>query len=304
MMPSQLPSTNYHPPLVVIVGPTASGKTDLAIKVAKQSNGEIICADSRTVFREMDIGTAKPDEQERQGIVHWGLDLRKPGERFTAAEFQAYAGATIDDIRSRGKLPIVVGGTGLYVDGLIFDYDFPDQPTQSQRKLLDKMSADDLYKYCIDNNMAIPLNDKNKRHLISAAIRGNREDVRKFKPMSGVFVVGIATDKQILRKNIATRTEHMFESGVVDEASMLGKKYGWDSEAMTGNIYPIMRQYLDGEATMDQAKQAFRDRDWQLAKRQMTWFRRNPFILWTSKEEGEQIIQSHLSTGCQGCGKI
>lgn len=283
-------------PVVVIVGPTASGKTDLAIKTALKYDGEVICADSRTIFQDMNIGTAKPSLDERQGVKHWGLDLRKPGERFTAADFQAYASAKIDDIRSRGKLPIVVGGTGLYVDSLLFDYDFPAEIGQSDRETLERMTVEQLDKYCVDNNISISGNNKNKRHLISLIARDGRANRRSLQPRRDTVVVGIATDKPQLRFNIASRTEHMFESGVVDEANMLGKKYGWDSEAMTGNIYPIIRQYLDGRATLDQAKQAFCNRDWQLAKRQMTWFRRNPYIIWTVKEQGEQIIHSRLST--------
>ena len=290
-------ATKLIKPVVVIVGPTASGKTDLAIKTALRYDGEVICADSRTIFQDMDIGTAKPTITERQGVAHWGLDLRKPGERFSAAEFQAYAKLAIDDIQSRGKLPIVVGGTGLYVDSLIFDYDFPEQIDDKQRGKLEAMSVEILYKYCIDNNIIITSNHKNKRHLISAIAQSNQEVKRSITFQQNFIVVGIATDKPTLRNNIVTRTEHMFESGVVDEARMLGEKYGWDGEAMTGNIYPIIRQYLNGEVSRDQAKQAFCDRDWQLAKRQMTWFRRNPYIIWTIKEQGEQIIHSRLSTG-------
>lgn len=290
-------ATKLIKPVVIIVGPTASGKTDLAIKTALAYDGEVICADSRTIFQDMNIGTAKPTITERQGVAHWGLDLRKPGERFSAAEFQAYARVAIDDIQSRGKLPIIVGGTGLYIDSLIFDYDFPEQIDDKQRERLEAMSVEELYKYCTDNNITLTSNHKNKRHLIGAISRSNRADKRSVTPQQNFTVVGIATDKPTLRNNIVARTEHMFESGVVDEAKMLGEKYGWDGEAMTGNIYPIIRQYLNGEVSSDQAKQAFCDRDWQLAKRQMTWFRRNPYIIWTLKEQGEQIIHSRLSTG-------
>lgn len=287
-------ATEALKPVIVIIGPTASGKTDLAIKVALRRPAEIICADSRTVYREMDIGTAKPSLEEQSGIPHWGLDLTKPGQRFTAAEFQAYAKQKIAEIQARGKLPIVVGGSGLYIDGLIFDYQFPSEPSRQQRDLFEAMSQSQLYKYCLQNNIELPINDKNKRHLISAALRANRQPKRNQALKHKLFVVGIATQKSKLRLNIAQRTEHMFERGVVNEASLLGEKYGWDSEAMTGNIYPIIHQYILGQASLDQAKQAFRERDWQLAKRQMTWFRRNPYILWTRREEGEQIINSLL----------
>src|SRR5688500_6881598 len=111
-------------PLIVIVGPTASGKTALSIEIAKQYNGEIICADSRTVYKGMDIGTAKPTPEERQGIPHWGLDLVQPNEDFSAADFKVYALQKIIEIRARNRTPILVGGTGLYIDAVIFDYEF------------------------------------------------------------------------------------------------------------------------------------------------------------------------------------
>ena len=120
-------------PLVVIVGPTASGKSATAMDVARAFNGEIICADSRTVYKGMDIGTAKPTAEDRAEVQHWGLDLVQPDERFTAADFKFYAQQKIAEIRARGHLPIVVGGTGLYVDGLIFDYQFSAADLQSAK---------------------------------------------------------------------------------------------------------------------------------------------------------------------------
>lgn len=283
-------------PLVVIIGPTASGKSALAIDIAKHHNGEVICADSRTVFREMDIGTAKPSLEEQAGIPHWGLDLADPGERFTAAAWQSYARARIADIRERGRVPIIAGGTGLYVDGLIFDYQYPDEPDPRQRQQLEQMDVNDLYRYCIDNNTKLPENDKNKRHLIRSIVHSGQPDQRRSRLIDNTIVVGIATHTEQLRGRIAERTEHMFTDGVVEEARMLGKKYGWDSEAMTGNIYPLLREYTEGQSSLEDTKQAFRHRDWQLAKRQMTWFRRNPFILWGRPSDCEQYIDRHLAS--------
>lgn len=267
-------------PLIVIVGPTASGKTALAIELAKKHGGEIICADSRTVFREMDIGTAKPSEIEREGIPHWGLDLAEPGDRFTAAAFQNYATSHIQDIRARGRVPIVVGGTGLYVDGLIFDYNFPDEPSLDQRSRFESMNSGELYEYCVENGIELPINDKNKRHLVRAALSEGLDYGRRETIVPETYVFGLAVDKPVLLERMRGRSEQMFEMGVVEEAKGLGDKYGWDSEAMIGNIYPLIRRYLDGGATKEQVIENFEYRDWQLAKRQMTWFRRNPFILW------------------------
>ena len=284
------------PPLIVIVGPTASGKTALAIDIARQYDGEVICADSRTVYRGMDIGTAKPDMVERQEVVHWGLDLVEPGQRFTAAAWQAYARERIDDIRSRGKLPIVAGGTGLYVDGLIFDYQYPAQPSAEQRELFESMSLEQLHKYCIDNNIILPENDKNKRHLVRRIVHDGQPNKRRQQIIDDAFVVGIATGVEQLRVKIAHRAEQMFADGVVEEAILLGKIYGWDSEAMSGNIYPLLRQHLAGKASIDEAKVAFATRDWQLAKRQMTWFRRNPYIAWGRADDCRQAVSQYLAS--------
>lgn len=285
-------------PLIVIVGPTASGKTALAIQVAKKHDGEIICADSRTVFREMDIGTAKPSVSEQDGIAHWGLDLAAPGDRFTAAAFQDYAKKYIEGICARGKIPIVVGGTGLYIDGLIFDYDFPAEATPEQRAKFESMDSSELYEYCIENGTELPINDKNKRHLVRAALSAGLDYGRRETIISETYVFGLAVAKPVLLERMRSRSVQMFEAGVVEEAKVLGDKYGWDSEAMTGNIYPLIRRYLDGRVTKGQVINKFEERDWQLAKRQMTWFRRNPFIVWGGADDIVSNIE-HLFTSEQ-----
>src|ERR1700758_1680789 len=155
-------------PLVVIVGPTASGKTKLAVELAEKFGGEIICADSRTVYRGMNIGTAKPTEEERRRVPHWGLDLVDPDQRFTAADFKSYAEQKISEIRARGRMPFLVGGTGLYIDGVIFDYRFGTAPDEKLRAQLEKMSLEELHEYCAKNNIMLPENDKNKRYVIRA----------------------------------------------------------------------------------------------------------------------------------------
>lgn len=286
-------------PLVVIVGPTASGKTAAAISIARRYNGEVIAADSRTVYRGMDIGTAKPSEEEQAGVVHWGFDLTEPGQRFSAAQFQAYAIEKIADIRSRGRLPIVVGGTGLYVDGLLFDYQFPERPTDDIRHKLESMSLDELYKYCVDNNIELPINDKNKRHLVRRIAHAGVDDKRRGRIIDNTIVVGIATSMNVLEQRFVSRAEHMFATGVVKEATMLGEKYGWNSEAMTGNIYPLIREHLNGHATLEDTISAFVVRDRRLAKRQMTWFRRNPWIVWSTANGVESFLTQALDERAQ-----
>ena len=282
-------------PLIVIVGPTASGKTALAIEIAEEFNGEIICADSRTVYAGMDIGTAKPTIEEQGGIPHWGLDLVAPNETYSVGRFQVYAQQKVTDIRQRGRMPILVGGTGLYIDSIIFDYEFPQPPDEAVRAALEGLSREQLYKYCVEHNIELPINDKNKRHLIQAALRQNVSPKMKTEIENNIFVVGIATQKYILDRRIAERTEHMFAHGVVEEATKLGKKYGWDAEAMTSNVYRLIRLHLEGELSLTQVKEKFTTRDRQLAKRQMTWFRRNPSIEWCSLTEASAYLKSLLA---------
>lgn len=283
-------------PLIVIVGPTASGKTGLAIKLARRFNGEIICADSRTLYKGMDIGTAKPTLDERQGVPHWGLDLVEPGESFNVAMFKEYTEKKIAEIRSRGHIPFLVGGTGLYVDAVIFDYKFNQGSNQSLRSSLSELSLSELQLYCHKNNIALPENSLNKRYIIRAIEQKGINQQRRSEPISTSIIVGISTDRTTLRTRISDRTEQLFTNGVVEESIKLGKKYGWDSEAMTGNIYPLVHRYSKGELSLQEVKDKFTTLDWRLAKRQLTWLRRNQYIRWCSLTEAEKYLCSLLES--------
>lgn len=280
-------------PLIVIVGPTASGKSATAMRIAKEFGGEIICADSRTVYKYMDIGTAKPSVQDREEVPHFGLDLVEPGEVFTASDFKKYALQKIKDIRGRGHIPILVGGTGLYVDGVIFDYEF-GKPEPELRKMLETLSLEELKNYCSNNNINLPENENNRRYVIRAIEQKSINNKRLMVPIPNTLVVGIATNRDELRARIAARSEQLFETGMVEEAIKLGKKYGWNSEAMTGNIYKLVKQFLDGEFDEAELKQRFITSDWQLAKRQLTWLKRNPFIHWLSLHDAYLFIHEEL----------
>lgn len=283
-------------PLVVIVGPTASGKTSLAIKLATQFNGEIICADSRTVYRGLDIGTAKPTKAEQKAVTHWALDLVNPDQRFTAADFKLYALDKIEEIRLRGHVPFIVGGTGLYVDSVIFDYQFGLQSDKSLRTQLEKFSLDELYVYSKKNNIQLPENYKNKRYVIRAIEQKSINKKRRDIPIEDCIIVGITTNKDVLKDRISQRAEQLLHDGVVEEAKKVGKKYGWESEAMSGNIYPLCRQYLQGEISTQQLQEKFIVLDWRLAKRQMTWLKRNPYISWYPLDEAESYLKAKLAS--------
>lgn len=290
-------SSNYNKtPLIVIVGPTASGKTSLAINLAEIYGGEIICADSRTVYKDMDIGTAKPSYEDCQRVPHWGIDLVYPYEYFSAAEFKQYSLKKIEDIRSRNKIPFLVGGTGLYIDAIVFDYKFGNKSDVKKRTLLEKLNIEELWKYCRKNNIELPDNYNNKRYVIRCIEQGGINNNRKVEINNNTIVVGISTDRDNLRKRIKDRIEQFFDNNVVEEAKILGKIYGWDNRAMSGNIYPILHKYIDNEIGIEEAKVEIFYRDWHLAKRQMTWFRRNKNIEWLELNQVPSYIYSRMAS--------
>jgi len=281
-------------PLIVIVGPTASGKTALSIKLAKKFDGEIISADSRAIYRGMDIGTAKPTKKEQEGVPHWGIDLVEPDESFSAAQFKKYADQKIREIRSRQKIPFLVGGTGLYVDSVLFDFQFGLPSEDSKRKKLQEKTVEELQNYCIKNNIKLPENKQNKRYLVRAIENRNVSIIGKEEILNNTLVVGITTCKKYIRTRIEDRIEQIFSGGVVKETIGLVKKYGWTSEAMTGNIYRLVKRKLDGEINEEQLWQLAVANDYQLVKRQMTWLRRNPYIVWCDLDSAEQYISSRI----------
>ena len=230
--------------MITILGPTASGKTALAVEVAKRVGGEIISADSRAIYKGMDIGTAKPTKEEMDGVPHFVLDLVKPGERFTVADWKSYAEEKIKDIKSRGKVPIIVGGTGLYIDALIYDYHFKG-PTGHK-------IGDIEQKTCSDRT----------------EIKGD------------FLLIGIDWPTDILRQRLKKRIDQMFSDDLYDETQKLVKTYGWGSQAMKSDIYEYAWKYLEGEFTEEEAKEKCFYEDYHLAKRQLTWFKRNKNIIW------------------------
>ncbi|MDR0957026.1 MAG: tRNA (adenosine(37)-N6)-dimethylallyltransferase MiaA [Candidatus Nomurabacteria bacterium] len=296
MLPEEDLSQN-EAPLIVIVGPTTSGKTGLAISLAREFGGEIISADSRAIYKYMDIGTAKPTADEQKLAQHWGIDLVEPDEKFTAADFQKYANNKISEIRSRGKIPFLVGGSGLYVDGVIYDYEFGDVVDEKMRAELEKMSVAELQKYCEEHNILLPENSQNKRYLMRAierknVVKNNRKNVR-----NNTIVVGLEVERNELRQRIADRAEQMFNGGIEQETSFLAERYSFNLESMKSNIYPIVNKMTKGEISRDEAIQLLQTDDWHLAKRQMTWFRRNPEIKWLSRNVAAKyladILQNH-----------
>jgi tRNA dimethylallyltransferase len=252
------------PRLVVIVGQTASGKSALAMELARQFDGEIICADSRTVYRGMDIGTAKPSAEDRAKVPHHLLDVVDPDERFTVVEFKRLTEVAITDISVRGKLPIMVGGTGLYVDSVLFDYQFSVEGSERD--------------------------PANPRHL-------KQTDVTPKILRPNTLVLGLSVNKALLEQRIHDRVEYMVASGFVDEVRAISDKYGWQAAALLAPGYKAFHGYLDGSADLETAKAAFVRNDTQLAKRQRTWFRRNKHIQWLDNPRSAvDLVTTFLNT--------
>jgi tRNA dimethylallyltransferase len=282
-------------PLIVITGPTASGKSGLALELAEAYDGEIICADSRTVYRGMDTGTAKPSAEDRAKVPHHLLDVVEPNERFTAGQFQKLALAAIQDIRARGRVPFLVGGTGLYIDSVVLNYEFDSTPIDPQvRQELESMSVEELQLLLKKHQIDLPENRGNKRYLIRAWEQRGINNTRLSRPDDRTYVVAITTEMNELERRIRERAQAMFQAGVLDEAATLGQKYGWKAEAMTGNIYPILHEVLDGRMSEQQAIELFVTRDRQLAKRQITWLKRHGYIHWASLDDAREYISGVL----------
>lgn len=245
-------------PTIIILGPTGSGKTGVSIKIAKAIGGEIISADSRAIYKGMDIGTAKPNLEEQDKVPHYGLDLVEPGERFTVADWKKYAEEKIEDIRSRGKVPIIAGGTGLYIDALIYDYKFKG-PTGEK-------IGDFEQKTCSDRK----------------EVKGN------------FLIIGVDANREELRSRLKQRIDKMFVQELYDEVKKLVQNYGWESGAMKSNIYEYAWDYLEGKLSLEEAKEKCFYEDWHLAKRQQTWFKRNHEIIWLELEKIYPFVLKYI----------
>jgi tRNA delta(2)-isopentenylpyrophosphate transferase len=271
--------------LIVIVGPTASGKTQLAIDVAKRIGGEIICADSRTVYRELDIGTAKPTAENLSTIPHYGINLVDPDQKYSLYDFIAEAKSKVEYIKQRGKIPILVGGSGLYVDGVLFNYQLNSEVDTEKRAELESLSVEQLIDYCKNNYIQLPDNFLNKRYLIRTIEQRGVNNRSDRTIQENIIVVGISTPREDLNRRIERRVRDMFDEGVIEEAKKVASKYGWQLEAMKGNVYQAINQYCRGDIDLASAIHQAIVHDHQLVKKQMTWFRRDPFIVWGQSDE-------------------
>lgn len=281
--------------LLVIVGETASGKSALAIDLAKQFNGQIICADSRTIYKGMDIGTAKPSKEDQQQVTHHLIDLIEPNQIYSAAQFKHDAEQLTKEITKKGKLPIMVGGTGLYIDSIIFNYEF--RPVNEVRQAeLNQLNLEQLQTKASELGISEEdIDFNNRRHLQRAVETGKvLKNSQQLRP--NTLVIGLKLDKDVLEQRINRRVDKMIEAGLVDEVKKLGQTYDWDTEAMSGIGYKVFGQYIRGEIDLEQAKAGFIKGDLSLAKRQRTWFKRNKYIHWISNsKDAKSLVQTFLA---------
>jgi len=284
------------PPLLAIVGVTASGKSTLAMDLARRFNGEIVCADSWTVYRGFDIGTAKPTADDRTEIPHHLLDVADPSEGFSAALFKELAGLAVRDISRRGRLPILVGGTGLYVDSLLYDYSFLPPSDPEYRTKLNAMDLEQLL--VLANKLELgtdSIDQRNKRRVIRLIENNGRLPTRR-NIRKNTLLLGAASDPSELRLRVIQRINGMIRQGLEREVSGLVVRYGWNVEPMKGIGYREWRNYFAGMQSIVETEDQIISSTMGLAKRQRTWLKRNGDINWSSERSYfEDVLTTFLN---------
>ncbi len=295
------------PKVIVICGPTASGKTKLSIELAKTIDGEIVSCDSMQIYKDMNIGTAKVTKEEAQGVKHYLVDFISPDQRYSVANYKKDATNAIEEILKKGKVPIVVGGTGLYVDSLIYNIDYAEIETDLEyRKKLEKIAntegLDRLYEMAkkIDEKatLAISCNDKKRiirileiYHSTGRTKTEQEIESRKNEVPYNYIVFAINMDREKLYDRINRRVNIMLEEGLIEEVELLLKKYKEFPTAMQGLGYKEVIEYINGHITKEEMIEKIKSETRKYAKRQLTWFRKNKQTIWLN---GLDDIQNNL----------
>ena len=299
--------------VLAIVGSTASGKTAVSVELAKKIGGEIVSADSRLIYRDFDIGTAKPTAEERCGIPHYMIDIIPPERLYSAGDYKKDASEAVEKIISKGRIPIVVGGTGFYVRSLLGGLDIPDVPADENfRAEMDKFVEDYGKQALYDKLAAIDKTTADKLHyndnvrvtraleIFHATGKTMSEISSMSKPPYEVFYAGLnARDRAYLYDRANRRVDKMIESGLVDEVHRLVQKYGRTLPILKTLGYKEICEYFDGKISLEEAVGLIKKHTRNYAKRQLTWFRANPEIHWyyidemTQEEIVEKIIREY-----------
>lgn len=301
--------------VIVLVGPTASGKTDWSLRLAKKYNGEIIMADSRQIYKKMNIGTAKEPGEWRwvgfrrvyhiQDVPHYLVDFLDPGKFFTMAEFKEEAIKRIQACLKNGCQPIVAGGTGLYVLSLVDNLQIPKvAPNRKLRKSLEEKNNDELMQWLekLDPETAQSVDHCNKRRIIRALevciLSGKpfSQHEKRGRPLFDFLQIGIEVPRDILYERINTRVDNMMKLGLLKEVEgLIKQKYSWSLPSMSGIGYQQFKDFFDKKITLDQAVENLKQDTRHYAKRQLTWFKRDERIKWVEKyEEAEKLVNKFL----------
>ena len=290
--------------VIVICGPTASGKTALSIELAKQINGEIVSADSMQIYKDMDIGTAKPTQEEKQGIKHYLIDFVSPDERYSVADYKQDAKKARREILKKGKVPIIVGGTGLYVDSLIYEIEYPniefdEKYREKLEKEVEENGLEELYEKAkeIDNEaiQKISKNDKKRilrileiYHATGKNKTEQEKESRKKEVEYDYKVFALKWDREMLYERINKRVDIMLEQGLIEEVKSIYEKYNKFPTAMQGLGYKEVVEYLENKTTKEEMIEKIKQETRRYAKRQMTWFRKNKQTIWLNGEDKKQ----------------
>ena len=290
-------------PLIILAGPTAVGKTSLSIRLAKETGGEIISADSMQVYRHMDIGSAKITKEEMDGVPHYLVDVLEPEEEFNVVRFQQMAKEAAEKIWEKGKIPLVVGGTGFYIQALLYDIDFTENDgdesyrRQLEQKASDEEGASELYEMLkrVDPKAAQEIHPRNIKRIIRALefyhqtgrkiSEHNETQRQKESPYNYAYFV-LTDERSQLYERIDQRVDLMMEQGLLDEVHYLKERgVRKDSTAMQGLGYKELYAYLEGEYPLDEAVRIIKRDTRHFAKRQLTWFKRERDVIWADKSE-------------------
>ncbi len=300
------------PKIVAIVGTTASGKSAIGVSLAERFGGEIVSADSRQVYRGMDLGSGKIAPHEMRGVRHWLLDVREPGEFFSMADFQRLAYAAIGDILSRGKLPLLVGGTGLYLSSVTEGYELPAiDPDPALRERLEALETPALYRFLREKLPGTDVDPKNRHRVMRMIERleggGAPEEGRRARYRT--LKLGVTLKRELLDRRIGERLEARLDSGMVDEVRrLLAQGVSERFLLKLGLEYKLVAQYLGGGfRSLQEMTETLALRIRQFSKRQMTWFRRDGAIVWLDMdkdplEQAAGLIEAFLGDPGAGCG--
>jgi len=285
--------------VIAIVGPTAVGKSDVGVKLAHLFNGEIINGDSIQVYKGLDVGSAKITEEEKEGIKHYLLDIVDIGEDYNVYSFQKDGRKLIKELNDKGIIPIIVGGTGLYIKALLYDYEFKENEENNEKEY-DEFSNEQLYQMLIkiDPKACEKIHQNNRRRVIralqiakSGQLKSAQEANQQHKLLYDAYIVGLTMQREILRERIDLRVDKMIENGLLKEIENIQKEHSFDEQGLSGIGYKEFKEYYEGKITLKDTVDLIKTHTKQFVKRQYTWFNNQMDVHWYDVLEKEYFEQ-------------